>query len=86
MTRYIVWDIQNDAAVRAAYFSATGEDIQTAPPPDDTGARRMAGSSRLTAEQAQILLADPALAGVYIGETPPEGWVLGVMPGEEAAP
>ena len=78
MTRYIVWNVENDTAVRAAYLSATGEEIQAAPPRDDTGARRMAGSSRLTAEQAQTLLADPSLPGLYIAEIPPEDWVSGV--------
>lgn len=72
---YIVWYKNYDTAFRSAYFAATGEKIQASPRQDQEGARFLVGSSRITDEQAQTLLAMPEFPGLYIGGAAPGDWV-----------
>lgn len=74
MTLFIVWNKNQDTAFRDAYHAATGERIQALPQQDIQRARFLAGSSRLTADQAQNLLDMAAFSGLYIGSEIPDDW------------
>lgn len=68
-TLYIVWDYKNDAAVRAAYSVAVGEEIQEVPEFD--GQLCLVGSSRATPENLKdvpfITYGDtPEAAGFHV--------------------
>lgn len=60
------------AAFKADYEALTGETIQDPPPENKLGTHYIIGSSRLTQEQADILVLDHP--GITFSVTMPVGW------------
>lgn len=56
MTKFVIWEIVDDEAFRAAYLSAVGEEVQSHPAEAD--GLYMVGSSRITEEQFEQIQAE----------------------------